>query len=151
MERIVPWFVTPPGSRPAKERMTMTTTTDTLRTTEAFVGKVLADTTGLTTTVLAWIGDELGLWKDLHAKGAATSAELAARTRLAERPVREWASAMAAAGYLDYEPATKTFRLPPEHAPVLAQEAGPVFFGGVHQEFVGLTRPLDRIVDSFRT
>jgi SAM-dependent methyltransferase len=120
-------------------------------TTEAFVGKVLADTTGLTTTVLAWIGDELGLWKDLHARGAATSAELAARTKLAERPVREWASAMAAAGYLHYEPETRAFQLPPEHAPVLAHEAGPVFFGGVHQEFVGLTRPLDRIVESFRT
>jgi 2-polyprenyl-3-methyl-5-hydroxy-6-metoxy-1,4-benzoquinol methylase len=122
-----------------------------MTTTEAFVGKVLGDTTGLTNTVLAWIGDELGLWKDLHARGPATSIELAGRTRLAERPVREWASAMTAAGYLDYDARTQTFALPPEHAPVLAQEAGPMFFGGVHQEFVGLTRPLDRIVESFRT
>ena len=58
--------------------------------TEAFVSKVLGDTTGLTNTVLAWMGDELGLWKDLHARGPATSVELAERTRLAERPVREW-------------------------------------------------------------
>jgi 2-polyprenyl-3-methyl-5-hydroxy-6-metoxy-1,4-benzoquinol methylase len=122
-----------------------------MTTTEAFVGKVLGDTTGLTNTVLAWIGDELGLWKDLHARGPATSVALASRMRLAERPVREWAAAMTAAGYLDYDPATQAFALPPEHAPVLAQEAGPMFFGGVHQEFVGLTRPLDRIVDSFRT
>jgi SAM-dependent methyltransferase len=120
-------------------------------TTEAFVGKVLGDTTGLTNTVLAWIGDELGLWKDLHGRGPATSTQLAERTRLAERPVREWAAAMTAAEYLDYDPATQVFSLPPEHAPVLAQEAGPMFFGGVHQEFVGLTRPLDRIVESFRT
>jgi SAM-dependent methyltransferase len=126
-------------------------TNQTPRTTEAFVGKVLGDTTGLTTTVLAWMGDELGLWKDLHAHGAATSAALAQRTGLAERPVREWASAMTAAGYLDFDPATKAFALPPEHAPVLAEEAGPMFFGGVHQEFVGLTRPLDRILESFRT
>jgi SAM-dependent methyltransferase len=150
MEQIVPRFVTPP-IRDKLRRTIMTMTNGVPRTTEAFVGKVLADTTGLTTTVLAWIGDELGLWKDLHGKGAATSVELATRTNLSERPVREWASAMAAAGYLDYEPETKVFRLPPEHAPVLAQEAGPVFFGGVHQEFVGLTRPLDRIVESFRT
>jgi SAM-dependent methyltransferase len=119
--------------------------------TEGFVGKVLGDTTGLTNTVLAWMGDELGLWKDLAAKGGATSPELAVRTGLAERPVREWASAMAAAGYLDYAPTTKTFSLAPEHVPVLAQEAGPMFFGGVHQEFVGLLRPLDRIVESFHT
>ena len=35
-----------------------------MTTTEEFVGKVLGDTVGLTNTVLAWIGDELGLWKD---------------------------------------------------------------------------------------
>src|SRR5690348_12840366 len=106
-----------------------------MTTTEAFVGKVLGDTAGLTNTVLAWIGDELGLWKDLHARGPATSAALAERMRLAERPVREWAAAMSAAGYLEYCAKTKTFALPAEHAPVLAQEAGPMFFGGVHQEF----------------
>jgi SAM-dependent methyltransferase len=129
----------------------MTTLNDTGRTTEGFVGKVLGDTSGLTNTVLAWIGDELGLWKALHASGPLTSLALARRTGLAERPVREWASAMSAAGYLDYAAATQAFELPAEHAPVLAHEAGPMFFGGVHQEFVGLTRPLDRIVESFRT
>ncbi len=118
---------------------------------DAFVGKVLGDTVGLTTTALAFIGDELGLWKDLHSRGAATSEELARRTRLAERPLREWLSAMASAGYLHYEPTTRRFELPAEHAPVLAKESGPVFFGGVHQEFVSLLRPIDRILDSFRS
>jgi hypothetical protein len=41
---------------------------------EAFVGKVLADTAGTTTTVLAAIGDRLGLFKDVAAHGPATSA-----------------------------------------------------------------------------
>jgi SAM-dependent methyltransferase len=118
---------------------------------EAFVGKVLGDAVGLTTTALAFIGDELKLWKDLHARGAATSQELADRTGLAERPLREWLSAMASAGYLHYEPTTRRFELPAEHAPALAQEGGPVFFGGVHQEFVALLRPIDRVIDSFRT
>jgi hypothetical protein len=57
-----------------------------MATTEEFVGKALGDTTGLTNTVMAWIGDELGLWKDLHAKGAATSVQLSERTRLAASP-----------------------------------------------------------------
>jgi SAM-dependent methyltransferase len=118
---------------------------------EAFVGKVLGDAVGLTTTALAFVGDELGLWKDLHSRGAATSDELARRTGLAERPVREWLSAMASAGYLHYEPSARRFDLPAEHAPVLAKEAGPVFFGGIFQEFVALLRPIDRIVESFRT
>jgi SAM-dependent methyltransferase len=122
-----------------------------MTTTEEFVGKVMGDTVGLTNTVMAWIGDELGLWKDLAARGPGTSEELAARTSLAERPVREWLHAMTAAGYLVRCKDSGAFQLPAEHAPVLAQEGGPVFFGGVHQEFVGLLRPIERIVESFRT
>src|SRR5262245_45261954 len=119
-----------------------------MATTEEFVGKVMGDTVGLTNTVLAWMGDELGLWKTLASGGPATSRDLATRTGLAERPVREWLHAMTAAGYLAHDSAAGTFRLPAEHVPVLAQEGGPVFFGGVHQEFVGLIRPMDRIVES---
>ena len=122
-----------------------------MATTEEFVGKVMGDTVGLTNTVMAWIGDELGIWKSLASGGPATSQELATRTGLAERPVREWLHAMTSAGYIAHDAAVGKFHLPAEHAPVLAQESGPVFFGGVHQEFVGLIRPMDRIVESFRT
>ena len=38
---------------------------------------------------------------------------------------------MASAGYLTYDPASQRFTLPAEHALPLAQEGGPVFFGGV--------------------
>src|SRR5262245_21553510 len=107
-----------------------------MATTEEFVGKVMGDTVGMTNTVLAWIGDELGLWKDLAAGGPATSAQLAARKGLAERPIREWLHAMTAAGYLVHAPDAATFRLPAEHSPVLAQEGGPVFFGGIQQEII---------------
>jgi SAM-dependent methyltransferase len=124
---------------------------DAMATTEEFVGKVVGDTVGLTNTVLAWMGDELGLWKELAARGATTTADLATKLGLAERPVREWLHAMTAAGYLVHRAEAKTFELPPEHVPVLAQESGPVFFGGVHQEILGLLRPIDRIVESFRT
>jgi hypothetical protein len=100
--------------------------------TEAFVGKVLADTAGLAVTVMSSIGDRLGLFKNLAQQGPATSAELAERTHVNERYAREWLSAMASAGYLDYDPATRRFTLPPEHVPVLAQEGGPVFYDDMH-------------------
>jgi SAM-dependent methyltransferase len=117
---------------------------------DAFVGKVFADTAGLMTTAMASIGDRLGLFKDLAAHGPATSSELAARTAIDERYAREWLSAMASAGYLTYEPADQRFTLPPEHVPVLAQEAGPAFFGGVHEELVALTALTDRVIGAFR-
>jgi hypothetical protein len=105
---------------------------------DAFVGKVLGDTVGLANTAMASLGDRLGLFKDLARSGASSSTDLAARTGTQERYVREWLGAMANAGYLDYDPASRRYTLPPEHTPVLANETGPVFFGGVHEEFVGL-------------
>ena len=47
---------------------------------EEFVGKVLGGASDLPATLLAGIGDRLGLFKDFKANGPATSAELAART-----------------------------------------------------------------------
>ena len=117
---------------------------------EQFVHKVLGDTSALTTVVLGALGDKLGLFKNLHAQGPATSAELAKRAGVQERYAREWLRAMASAGYLTYDPATQRFTLPAEHAPVLAQETGPVFFGGVWETLMGTLRPIDKLSQSFR-
>ena len=73
-----------------------------------FTGRVLADSAAAATIVLAALGDRTGLFKDLAGHGPATSGELASRTGLAERYVREWLGGMFAAGYLTYE------ALPPE-------------------------------------
>jgi len=118
---------------------------------DAFVGKVLADTAALAVTTLASIGDRLGLFKNLAEQGPATSEELAERGHINERYAREWLSAMASAGYLEYDPASRRFTLPPEHVPVLAQEGGPVFFGGVQEEIVGLAGPVNQLMQAFRS
>jgi SAM-dependent methyltransferase len=117
---------------------------------DAFVGKVLGDTVGLATTAMASLGDRLGLFKDLARSGASTSVELAQRTGTQERYVREWLGAMANAGYLDYDPVSRRYSLPPEHTPVLANETGPVFFGGVHEEFVGLLASFEKLLGHVR-
>jgi SAM-dependent methyltransferase len=117
---------------------------------EAFVGTVLTNFGAAFAGLLTGIGDKLGLFKDLAAAGPATSAELAERTRIHERYAREWLAQMQAVGYLDYDPASGRYALPAEHAPVLAQERGPVFFGGVHQMLLGLGDALPLLVDAFR-
>src|SRR6266851_7344272 len=86
---------------------------------DAFVGKVLGDTAALAVTVMSSIGDRLGLFKNLAEQGPATSAELASRTNLNERYLREWLGGMATAGYLNYDGTKKRFTLPAEHAAVL--------------------------------
>ncbi|HZA77674.1 MAG TPA: class I SAM-dependent methyltransferase [Acidimicrobiales bacterium] len=96
---------------------------------ESFMDRVVGDYAGANAFFMGGIGDRLGLFKDLAQRGPATSTEFAERTGLHERYVREWLGGMAAAGYLTYEPATERYTVPPEHAPVLAEEAGPWFLG----------------------
>ena len=111
---------------------------------EAFVHKVFGDTSATLTTTLAALGDRLGLFTDL-AEPSRHRGELATRTGIHERYAREWLGGMASAGYLEYQPTSRRFTLPPEHAPVLAQERGPVFFGGVYQMMTGMNGVLDQL------
>jgi len=115
-----------------------------------FTGRVLADTASAAAIVLAALGDRLGLFKELAASGPATSGELAGRTGLSERYVREWLGGMFAAGDLSYDQAQHRYGLPAEHAPTLASEPGPAFFGGVHQELVGAIQRYDAVAGAFR-
>ena len=103
----------------------------------------------MTTTILASIGDRLGLFKQL-APAPATSAQLAARAEINERYAREWLGAMASAGYVEYDPTSERFTLPAEHIPVLAQEQGPFFLGGMHQMLAGMIEPLNQLIQAFQ-
>src|SRR5216684_453708 len=115
-----------------------------------FTGRVLADTAAASTIIMAALGDRLGLFKDLAARGPATSGELSSRTSLSERYVREWLAGMFAAGYLSYDDGQQRYALPAEHAPTLADEPGPAFFGGVHQELIGAIQRYDQVAAAFR-
>ncbi len=118
--------------------------------TEAFAGKVLGDGAGTFALVCCAVGDKLGLFKDLAAHGPQTTGELADCLKLSERYVREWAACLSTAGYLSYDPASKRFALPPEHAPVLAQEGGPFFFGGIFQQMGALLGLYEPLLQAFR-
>jgi SAM-dependent methyltransferase len=95
-----------------------------------FIGKILGDLGGALSVPLVRMGDKLGLYKALNEQGPMTSGELAAKTNVAERYAREWLSHQAASGYLEYEPATGKFTLPPEQAMVFADPDSPVYLQG---------------------
>jgi SAM-dependent methyltransferase len=116
----------------------------------AFMERLLADLSGAMVSLLCTLGDRLGLFKDLAARGPATAVSFAARTGIGERYAREWLSALASAGYLDYDPSSGRFNLPFEHAPALAQEGGPMFLGGGYQQLQGLMVPFDDLLRAFR-
>jgi 2-polyprenyl-3-methyl-5-hydroxy-6-metoxy-1,4-benzoquinol methylase len=117
---------------------------------EAFVRKVLGDTSATMTTLLASIGDRLGLFKDLAANGPGSSAEVARRTGTNERYVREWLGGMTASGYVEYDAVTDRFSLPAEHAAALATEGGPFFFGGLYEMIPALIAVYDQVTEAFR-
>ena len=131
--------------------MSTTAPETTVDPTAAFTGRVLADSAATATVVLAALGDRLGLFAALAADGPASSNELATRTGTDERYVREWAAGLVAAGYLERDPIDGRITLPAAHVPTLAQEAGPAFFGGVHQELVGAIQRFHGVADAFRT
>lgn len=100
---------------------------------------------------LAFIGDRLGIFKAMADGEPRTSAQLAAQTALNERYIREWASTMAAAGYIDYDPANAAFRLSPEQAMVLANEDNTFFGAGAFQYAVACYRQIPKLSEAFRS
>jgi 2-polyprenyl-3-methyl-5-hydroxy-6-metoxy-1,4-benzoquinol methylase len=70
------------------------------------------------------IGHRSGLFDALRELPPASSEQIAAKTGLHERYVREWLGAMATGGVVEVDPATGRYRLPPENAAVLTRAAG---------------------------
>ena len=92
---------------------------------EQNVHRLLGAMTGAATTAMAAIGDQLGLYRALADGGPATQDELAARTGMAPRYLREWLSQQAAAGFITYQAGDGRYALPAEAAAVLVHEASP--------------------------
>ena len=116
----------------------------------AFLGKAVGDLGAAISAVLVLLGDELGLYREL-AKGAATSAELAARTGTSERYVREWLANQAAGGYCEYNRESGTYCLNEEQALCLANPNGPVDLAGAYCLVEDLFHIKDRARENFRS
>ena len=88
----------------------------------SFIGKMLGDVGAAMNASLMLIGDKLGLYKTLAAKGPMNSSELAKATGTSERYVREWLAAQAASGYVEYDAASGKFSMTPEQNMVFGDE-----------------------------
>lgn len=114
-----------------------------------FVGKMLGDLGGAFGVPTTRIGYRLGLF-DALATGSATAAELATRTGLAERYVREWALAQAANGYVDYDAGSGQFSLSPEQAMVFAVKDSPVYLAGAFDLTAAMIEVEPKVEQGFR-
>ena len=118
---------------------------------EAFMGQFVTDIGAAATAPLVLIGDRLGLYKAMADGEPVTAAELAERTGCRERYVREWLAQQAASGYVAYDAAERTFRLPPEQALALAHEDSPVFVPGAFQLMAAFMKDEPHIAERFRS
>jgi SAM-dependent methyltransferase len=95
-------------------------------------------------------GEKLGLYREL-AKAATDSAGLAERAGCDERYVREWLSANAASGYVEYDDATGLFSMTPEQQWIFANPDSPFLMTGGYLSIRSLYVDEPRLTKAFRT
>jgi 2-polyprenyl-3-methyl-5-hydroxy-6-metoxy-1,4-benzoquinol methylase len=109
---------------------------------------------GAVTAGMIHLGDRLGLYRALaDASGPLTSDELAERTGLSERWVREWAHNQAAARIVEWDgtDGAERFWLSPEADAVLASPEHAAFGMGMFHRLPQTIQALERMPESFRT
>jgi 2-polyprenyl-3-methyl-5-hydroxy-6-metoxy-1,4-benzoquinol methylase len=105
---------------------------------------------GAMTAAMVYLGDTLGLYHALAGAGPLSSAELAARTGLSERWLREWLRQQGAAGVLVHRGEGR-FELPLEGALVLADERHPACGVGFFAQLPRMMAVAERLPEAFRT
>ncbi|MBY3054394.1 class I SAM-dependent methyltransferase [Rhizobium laguerreae] len=118
---------------------------------DALVGRLVGDVGAAMSGALVVLGDKVGLFKAMADGTPMSVQDLAAKTGVKERYVREWLSAQAAADYVAYDEKTDRFSLTPEQAMVFAEENSPAFFVGAFEVVQSMWMDEPKVADAFRT
>lgn len=115
---------------------------------DAFLDRFVDLSAGATTIGLLAVADRSGLSRHLGEVGGGTSEELARGAGLDSRYVEEILSGLTAAGVLDYEPGSRRFDLPREHALFISDESSPYFMGGFLDMLPALLGQIDGVANA---
>src|SRR3954470_13412323 len=118
---------------------------------EQFVFRAVEEVGATLNAALVVMGDKLGLYRALAGAGALTPTELARRTGVSERYVREWLNAQAAGGYVEYDPNSCSYTLPPEQAIAMTDDQSPAYLPGFFQLALGSVLDSPRITEAVRS
>ena len=118
---------------------------------EELQGKVMVDVGGAMGMLMAYIGDQTGVYKALEEHGPCSHEELAELAGVDSRYLREWLSANSIHGYVNYDAATDSFSLSPEQAAIFCHEGEPTCMQGFFQAVIGQMTTHDLAVDVFKT
>ena len=119
---------------------------------EAFGERVVGMLNEASLTFMLSLGHRTGLLDTLkRLSRPATTHEIADEARLDERYVREWLGALVTGRVIDYDPDTRTYRLPPEHSAWLTREATPNNLAGIMQFMSMFGKIEDHVLDCFHS
>jgi SAM-dependent methyltransferase len=123
---------------------------------DALVEQLFADAVGAMDLLSVYVGDRLGLYRAMAERGPVTPGQLASAAAVNGRYVREWLEHQAMCGILDVEDVEaadddRRYGLPPGHDEALLDEASLSFMTPMAQLVVACTRPLDALLEAFRT
>lgn len=124
--------------------------------TDALVARLFEASLGAMDIAAVYIGDRLGLYRDLAASGPASPAELAARTGMAERYAREWLEQQAVSGLLEVtgqggSASERRYALPAAHAAALIDPDSLSSIAPLARAVVASISAMPRLLDAYRT
>lgn len=117
---------------------------------EAFAGQFLNAMNYASMCLMASIGHRTGLFDSMQGLSPSTAKEIANKSGLNERYVREWLGAMVTSGVVDVDASSTHFKLPAEHAAFLTRAAGADNFGVFAQYLAVMGGVEDQIVECFK-
>jgi 2-polyprenyl-3-methyl-5-hydroxy-6-metoxy-1,4-benzoquinol methylase len=116
-----------------------------------FAERVIGDGAAAIAGISTALGDRLGLYSAMAGVGPLTSVQLAERTGLNERYVREWLAGQVSGEYVRYDEEADTYVFPDEHAAVLADPDLPTYAGGMFRQLGAYYGKEDALAEAFRT
>lgn len=121
--------------------------------TEAFADRVFAAALGAIEIYSIHMGNELGFYRTLQARGPLTPAELASTTDVGERYAREWLEQQAAYSILDVDQSGETdvFTLPDDHAAVLVDELNGFYLVPLARMLSTSGEKMNLLLEAYRT
>jgi SAM-dependent methyltransferase len=121
---------------------------------EALGERILAGTIATAEMYSVYLGVELGLYAALEEHGPATPAELASRTGLHERYIREWLEQQAVADFIvadaEADDDRRRYSLDPAYAEVLTDQDSPYYAAGAALMVAGVARAVPLLAHAFR-
>ena len=87
---------------------------------EELSGKVMSDVSGAMGVMMAYLGDQTGIYKCMERIGSSSIDQIASESGLLPRYVQEFLAANTALGYVTFDADSDTYSISPEQAALFA-------------------------------